>query len=64
MPHCRSFASDAMRAALARTGALRARQRAGEPSGFVAPCSAHPASIGRPGGGDPPADHEWKKRRV
>lgn len=57
------FADDEMTQALAFTESLRKRQAAGDNVSFVTLCSENPASVGKAGAADPPADYAWKKRR-
>jgi hypothetical protein len=57
------FAGDEMTEALAFTETLRKRQAAGEGVSFVTLCSENPASVGKAGASDPPADYAWRKRR-
>jgi len=57
------FADDQMTQALAFTETLRKKQAAGENVSFVTLCSENPASVGKAGASDPPADYAWKKRR-
>lgn len=59
----RQFDSDQLKEALDFMEALRRRQRAGEPVGFITMCSENPQSVGPPGAADPSPDYHWTKRR-
>ncbi len=61
--HAEDYGSDQLAAVLARCEALRARQRAGEPVGFVTMVSENPYSVGHPGAADVEAGYAWYKRR-
>ncbi|HYD80060.1 MAG TPA: hypothetical protein VEC06_09660 [Paucimonas sp.] len=62
-PHARRFASSGMLEAMKFMEELRARQRAGEPIGFVALSSENPDSVGLSGVAETGPDYNWKKRR-
>lgn len=60
----KDFESDAMRDALQLMESLRSRQRAGEKLRHITMSAENPNSVGNPGVADPPADYQWKKRRI
>lgn len=61
--HAEDYGSDQLAAVLARCEALRTRQRAGEPVGFVTMVSENPFHVGHAGAADVQPGYAWYKRR-